>query len=672
VVRAATDPEALQTPFDRIAPDYDILVAGAGTGGIAAALQAARMGARVLLIEETDMIGGQMANAGVTSMDDGGIWGKNPVRERGIYREFHESAALHYYARDRDPFTAYHFNLQSEGGYEPRIARAILYGLVDETRRRAPVNGRPPVLDLAVRTRVTAVAKTGPAVRGATLEEWTPSGPRRREVACRVLIDATEYGDVIPLTGARYRVGASTSDRPDPASPMQAHTWVGVIREYPEGLPAHLRISTPPDGHERIVRQFKSYQLHGLPAWGGGHRGYKGPRVWWTYVAWRGMPDSASPAAGAVTELRHTRCGLNGGNDYPVTAATAEDPRRRMADELAGINKTLSIIWWFQHELGLPWSVAEDEGCATPFNTARMKERGVRPDLLALAARLPQCPYVREARRIIGLETLKGGHLYLRDRGAETARHWASAVAINDYSFDLHGTNDALEKDLDEPGFINATGPFAVPFAAFIPEKIDGFLPAEKNISQSRLANGATRLQPSTMLNGQAAGAIAALAARHGIQPRAVNIIETQAALLAAGGTLVSRWYADVPHASPLWRATQLLSLYGLLDRPGAMPRTGPLGENTFWGADEPLAAADLAATRKLFVRIAPAAARELPAAPAALTRGDFALHAAGLLARHGRYLATDPAPYEDPGYPAALAKARAKKAKIDKREAKP
>ena len=44
----------------------------------------------MLVLEETDLIGGQMSNAGVTSMDEGGQWAKNSVRERGIYREFHD------------------------------------------------------------------------------------------------------------------------------------------------------------------------------------------------------------------------------------------------------------------------------------------------------------------------------------------------------------------------------------------------------------------------------------------------------------------------------------------------------------------------------------------------------------------------------------------------------
>ena len=56
--------EEIDTPREKIAAEYDVVIAGAGTGGWAAAVQAARMGARVLLLEETDWIGGQMSLRG--------------------------------------------------------------------------------------------------------------------------------------------------------------------------------------------------------------------------------------------------------------------------------------------------------------------------------------------------------------------------------------------------------------------------------------------------------------------------------------------------------------------------------------------------------------------------------------------------------------------------------
>jgi hypothetical protein len=639
VVKPVAAVEPLNTKFNSLADEYDVVVAGAGTGGWGAAVQAARMGAKVLLLEETDWIGGQMSAAAVTSMDEGGIWGKNPVRERGIYREFHESIVNHYYTQDKDPFAAYHFNRQSEGGYEPRIARGVLYGLIQETRQRHLPDGRQPVLDLCVRTKVTAVEKQENTVHGVKVEEWTENGSRAKTIKCRVLVDATEYGDVLPLAGARYRLGISTSDKLDATSPLQEHTWTGVIREYPGGVPEHLKIKSPPPGFELMEKRFKNYRLDGVRDVGLRTKGDKTPRHWSSYVDWRGMVDSARDAIGEPTEQWHTRCGLNGGNDYPVTAATVEDLQQRYRDEGGGINKTLGIIYWFQHTLGLPWAVAEDEGYYSPLNAQLMRARGVREDLIPIAARLPQHPYVRECRRLIGVETIRGTDIYTRDRGKETGRHWPDAVAINDYSIDLHGTRDQIELDLDEPDYVNATGPFQIPFGVFIPELIDGLLPAEKNFSQSRLVNGATRLQPSTMLTGQAVGVIAALSVEKKVPARQLNVIDVQTALLASGDTLISQWYSDVVWGTPLWRATQLLALYGIMNRPGPMDKT-PLGEGYCWGADQALSSAEAnQALKKLKELVADQ--KQLPTrlqgvANEKMKRGEFALMAAEALGKLG------------------------------------
>ena len=88
---------------------YDVVVAGGGTGGWAAAVQAARLGL-------------PRAAAGRDRLDrraDGrrrpsrpwtrtALYGKFPVRERGIYREFHESMVAYYQTLDKDPFVAYY------------------------------------------------------------------------------------------------------------------------------------------------------------------------------------------------------------------------------------------------------------------------------------------------------------------------------------------------------------------------------------------------------------------------------------------------------------------------------------------------------------------------------------------------------------------------------------
>lgn len=575
----------VDTPREKIGAEYDVIVAGAGTGGWAAAVQAARMGARVLLLDETDWIGGQMSCAAVTTMDEDSVWMKFPVRERGLYREFHESMVTHYHTLNKDPLVAYYgYPEQHEGGYEPKAARAVLYGFILEAREQKDV------LDLSLRTRVSAVKKSGNTVTGVTLAFEDDKGSTRKEVACKVLIDATEYGDVIPLTGARYRVGNSISDKVDPAALVQDHTWTCVLREYPEGVPEHLKIKEPPPGYKTgSGKRYRKFTNDGMMLWGAAGKGIKGDRHWRVYFAWRSMVDTESPLTGLRSAERHTQCGFNGGNDYPVTAATIESPAQRLIDEREGIHKTLGALYYFQHELGVNWSLAEDEGYSTPYNRAKMKALDLRPDLEKLAVHLPQQPYVRECRRIIGVQTLTA-----HDLGRfEKAKHVSTSVAMGDYFMDLdHGkTAHAIEPDLDEGDLPTGGGPFQVPFEAFIPEKVDGFVPAEKNISQSRLANGATRLQPVTMLTGQAAGAIAALAVMHKVQARALGPMQVQQALLESGSTLIQRWYADVPWGTEIWRATQLLALHQVMDRPGEIDRDSfvPLASKAKWGVDQPV-----------------------------------------------------------------------------------
>jgi hypothetical protein len=409
-----------------------------------------------------------------------------------------------------------------------------------------------------------------------------------------VLIDATEYGDVIPLTGARYRVGNVTSDKLDLKAPVQDHTWCAVIREYPQGVPDQLKVRQPPPDYGKGPRPFLKYRMYGGMSWGkeakaeGKEKGFQ----FRVYTGYRAVPDTISPMSGEISEHRNTLTSLNGGNDYPATVATIENLKQRYADERGGIYKSLSVIYYLQHELGSNWSVAEDQGYDTPANRAYMAKIGIRPDLMEVACRLPQVPYVRECRRIIGVKTLVATDL----TRFKDAKLFETSVAMGDYFMDLHGTDEAVEHDLDPGAVPKGGGPFQVPFETFIPEKVDGFLPAEKNISQSRLVNGATRMQPSTMLMGQSAGTIAALSVKQKVQPRRLDPLLVQAELLRDGSTLVQRWHADVPWGTPIWRATQLLALHRVMDRPGDVDKKADnLGATRPWGVNAPLTATELA-----------------------------------------------------------------------------
>lgn len=562
LIQPVQHPEALNSTIGDIKDQYDVVIAGAGTGGWAAAVEAVRLGSSVLLLEETDWIGGQMTAAAVSSMDESGPL----VRERGIYREFHESMVNYYYGKDKCPFMAYYWGRnaqnQQEGGYEPLVARNVLYGFIKDAKEKALQKNPHGRLDVLLRTKVNKVHKTGNKVTGINLMQWNEeSGEKEKRVSCKVLVDATEYGDVIPLTGAPYRVGNTKSKEHNLKGIVQDHTYTGVIREYPEGVPEHLKMKTPPPRYDVYRKKFQGRILNG--DW----LLHNGARMYRAELAWRGMADSYSPLSGKTSQLRHTLTGLNGGNDYPVSVATIESADQRLQDEKDGIYRTLAKIYYLQNELNAPWSVAEDQQFNTSYNRYMMKKRGVPEPFLDIAKYMPQIPYVRESRRIEGMVMLVAKDL----ERWEKAKHVPTSVAVGDYFMDLHGTYNAYERDLDDSTYARGGGPFQLPFEAFIPKSLDGFLAAEKNFSQSRLVNGATRLQPITMLTGQAVGAIAALAAQKGVQPRKLRPLDAQLLLLDAGSTLIPRWYKDISWGTELWKATQLLSLYKIMDKPGEL-----------------------------------------------------------------------------------------------------
>jgi hypothetical protein len=113
----------------------DILIVGAGTGGVAAALAALRLGKRVLLSEEGDWIGGQFTAQAVPP--DEHPW----IEETGAshsYQQFRKDVRQHY--RNHYPLKAYAKRLKrlNPGNgfvsglcHEPKVALSVLQGMLE-------------------------------------------------------------------------------------------------------------------------------------------------------------------------------------------------------------------------------------------------------------------------------------------------------------------------------------------------------------------------------------------------------------------------------------------------------------------------------------------------------------------------------------------------------------
>jgi FAD-dependent oxidoreductase family protein len=225
---------------------YDVVISGAGSGGVSAAIEAARHGASVALLEETDWIGGQMTAAGVPNMDEHYL-----NVQSGIYWEFISRVQAQYAARGKSISTCYWSDRSH--CFEPSVGQKILYAMIAEARKPGHT------LDVMLRTRVERVLAAGNHVEGVV----TSSGATIRS---KVLIDATEYGDVLPLVPGQYRTGKYIGKDVDANGCVQWITYTAVVKKYPTGVPEKLRMKNPPPGYAEARNKFaRQIQADGNP-----------------------------------------------------------------------------------------------------------------------------------------------------------------------------------------------------------------------------------------------------------------------------------------------------------------------------------------------------------------------------------------------------------------------
>jgi len=122
------------------------------------------------------------------------------------------------------------------------------------------------------------------------------------------------------------------------------------------------------------------------------------------------------------------------------------------------------------------------------------------------------------------------GEYLITKRDYIEGRRWDDSVCNAFYPIDLHNQNTGVHPAPLAQGVV-AT----VPLRALIPKDSTNLLVAGRCISSDRMANSALRVQATCMATGQAAGAAAALAAKHGVTPGKVSIAELKALLVAHG-----------------------------------------------------------------------------------------------------------------------------------------
>ncbi|GHV27135.1 hypothetical protein FACS1894167_01620 [Synergistales bacterium] len=547
---------------------YDVVVVGAGTSGCAAAIQAARMGASAAVIEASDYIGGQLA-AGVTTMDDLG-------RTRtGIYREFIERVRSYYSVFG----TATNICLWGSDtiAAEPSAARDILTDMLCSSGVAVYTN-----------VSVTRAIMDGNKVTALEAEKNqfnVRKPPEKIIFTADVFIDATEHGDLLPLTGAEYRAGNGISPTIGANAGVQDITYVAVMKRYSPAPPAELVMTSPPPRYEEYAPEFRATFALSGDRWPGSY-----PFDIPSFKAYRALPDTSNKSViiGGEPDTwgNITRTCLNWGNDFPggkpdepgLGVSYTEDMDYRRRAEREAMNKTLAMVWYIQRELGMAdWAVDDGQGYGVWFsNEWESAGDPLLPEEFApILKHFPPFPYVRESRRIVGTDTLTQSDISRDAKTGRSYKNYSSGVALAEYPVDIHGSrlDRYMEHDLGESessfpkGWEGYQGVFQIPFGALIPKSTDGLIAAEKNISVSRMVSGAARLQPITMHTGQAAGAMAALAVRLGASVRDTKVLDVQKALMDSDQWIAADLCADIDEESPYWSAVQWASLYEILPK---------------------------------------------------------------------------------------------------------
>ncbi|MDF2963482.1 MAG: FAD-dependent oxidoreductase [Paenibacillus sp.] len=134
---------------------------------------------------------------------------------------------------------------------------------------------------------------------------------------------------------------------------------------------------------------------------------------------------------------------------------------------------------------------------------------------------------VRETRRINGVYALQVADVV-------EGRRFNDVIARSGYPIDIH---DPSGKGVTA-AWVEGDGAYDIPYRCLLPQQISNLLTGGRCISTSHEALATTRLTPSCMATGQAAGTAAGIAIRNGQLPSEVNIAELQKALREAGAVL--------------------------------------------------------------------------------------------------------------------------------------
>ncbi|GAB4458452.1 MAG: hypothetical protein OHK0029_19690 [Armatimonadaceae bacterium] len=503
--------------------EADLCVYGSTPAGVAAAIQARRMGKTVLLLSFDGHIGG-MSSSGLGATDIG-----NKAAIGGISREFYRALGKHY-------------GQEEIWTFEPSVAEQTLQAMCDEAG-----------VHIVRYQRLSGVEKQDNRILSLSTEGGNT-------FTAKYFVDATYEGDLLAKAGVSYMVGREANAQYD-------ETLNGVHFGHPNHnfkVPVDPFV-TPGDPQSGL--------LWGISDEPPGEQGQGDHRVQaynfrlcMTKAENRlpfPKPPGYDPAryellaryirAGVWDALRLTKMMPNGktdtnnfggfssdniGRNYRWSEGSYEERERIFQDH---VNYHQGMMWFLCHDERVPEAVREE-----------VRAWGLPADEFPETGGWPHQLYVREARRMVSDYVMTEKHCTYKETVPDS-------IGLAAYQMDSHNCQRIAREEngvwtaRNEGNVeVRPSAPYGISYRSIVPRESEcPNLLVPVCLSASHIAYGSIRMEPVFFVLGQSAATAACLAIDAGTIPvQKVDIGKLQSRLKSDKQIL--EWDPSQPTTGPM------------------------------------------------------------------------------------------------------------------------
>ncbi len=529
----------------------DVVVIAANPAGVAAAVAAAKSGAKVIVLEESSHVGGIVAG-GLTNTD---------IRKHGavggLYNEFKRRILEHY-------SMAYGVESRQvkvcKGGnmFEPHVAEKVFREMLSAEKNITLLERHRVVSASVVSNGVEGAANRGKRIDGPAPKDFGPTVKlvsitaedlskrgTMTEFRAKTFIDCTYEGDLAALAGVPYRVGRES--REAFGEPHAGHIYVR-FKDY-NPLPGST--GEADDGIQAFCFRFHltKDKSNFVPV----EKPVAFNRNDYKYVL-------SQIAEGKITrfnqviqlyEMPNGKFEVNSDHPHQDTGVPAES--LDLAEENWGwpeagpVERKRIFDRYWSHNEGLVWLLQNDEAVPKAIRDEASKW-GFPKDEFTDHRNRPHHIYVRQGRRIWGEYTVTENDAKPIFETGLPARH-VDGIAVTEFEFDSHAVRKyEPAHPLLRPGyFFISHDPFQLPYRIMVPKCVDGLL-VPVACSASHVGYQTLRMEPVFMALGEASGIAASVALRDNTVVRNVNVSAVQQELLKRGGVILFENTSLIPN----------------------------------------------------------------------------------------------------------------------------